>query len=164
MDEYRKALAGRDDLKTLVGAPYSTCFQWVVQSVMFLQSRTRNRRRLVFVHENNDYQREALEAFDFVKHHGSPQGSKIGIRFGDKVSHQPLQATDILAYEGNKRMRDTDRPERRPWKVLNPRPQDLAAHYGKANMHELVSRLEKVDEIELGVGWRRYLTSAPVTP
>jgi hypothetical protein len=26
LDEYRKALAGRDDLKVLVGAPYSACF------------------------------------------------------------------------------------------------------------------------------------------
>jgi hypothetical protein len=163
MDEYRKALAGRDDLKMLVGAPYSACFQWVVQSVMFLQSRTTNRQRLVFVHESNDCQRETFDAFDFVKHQGNPQGSKIEFRFGDKVSHQPLQAADILAYEGNKRMRDPDRPERRPSKVLNPDRRILAAHYGKANMHELVSRLEKVangriDEIELDVGWRRYLT------
>jgi hypothetical protein len=119
------------------------------------------------VHENNDYQREALDAFNYVKHHGNPQGSKIDIRFGDKASYPPLQAADILAYEGNKRMRDPDRPERRPWKALNPDRRILAAHYGKANMHELVSRLEKIadgriDEIELDVGWQRYLLSAPV--
>jgi len=167
MDEYRKAFAGRDDLLRFVGTPYAACFQWVVQSLMFLQSRTRNRERFAFVHENNDYQHEALESFNYVKQYGNPQGTPIGIMFGAKADYPPLQAADILAYEGNKRMRDPDRPERRPWKVLNPDGRILAAQYGRNNMHELVSRLEKIrdgkiNEIPLNVGWRKYLLTDPI--
>ena len=64
----------------------------------------------------------------------------------------------MLAYEGNKRIRDPSRPERRPWKRLNPDGRVFAAHFGRENMGELIDRLEKIrdgrfDEIGRGSGW-----------
>lgn len=72
----------------------------------------------------------------------------------------PLQAADVLAYEGNKRIRDPSRPERRPWQALNPDARILAAHYGRDNMQELLDRLAKIrdgkfSEIGLGSSWNR---------
>jgi hypothetical protein len=135
MDEFRKAMAGHPDLLAIFGTPYGACFQWLVQSLMFLQAGTRNRERIAFAHENNDYQKEALDGFNFVKQHNNPHGVTVGIMFGDKASYTPLQAADILAYEGNKRMRDPERPERRPWKILNPDRRILAVHRaGSANL------------------------------
>jgi hypothetical protein len=31
MDEFRKAMAGRDDLRESLGEPYTACFQWVAR-------------------------------------------------------------------------------------------------------------------------------------
>jgi len=162
LDEFKKALSGRTDLPSLFGTPYGACFQWVVQSLMYLQIRARNSERIAFIHERNDFQAEALDAFNFVKEYSNPQRAAIGIAFGDKQTYTPLQAADILAYEGNKRMRNPNKPERRPWKILNPDRRILAAHYGRNNMHDLIERLEKVrdgriDEINQPGGWRGYL-------
>jgi hypothetical protein len=164
MDAFREALHGHDDLTSIFGTPYGACFQWLVQSVMYLQARTRNQERIIFVHEGNDYQKEALQSFDHIERYGNPQGTTIEILFGDKGSYPPLQAADILAYEGNRRMRDPDRPERQPWKVLNPDRRILAAHYGRDQMPDLISRLEKIrdgrtNEINLGDGWVKFLSA-----
>jgi hypothetical protein len=66
----------------------------------------------------------------------------------------------MLAYEGNKRMRDPARRERRPWQRLNPDGRVIAMHYGRENMDDLIDRLEKVrdgrfSEIDHGSGWLR---------
>ena len=126
---------------------------------MNLQADAGVSERISFIHECNDYRREALESFDWIKKYGNPQKSPIGLLFSDKESATPLQATDILAYEGNKRLRDPDRPERRPWMLL--KPWLIAAHYGRENMPELISGIEKakqgkISEINLfGEGWNR---------
>jgi len=114
MIEFKEAMDGRDDLSGVFGSPYEACFQWLVQSMMYIQWQTGSKERIAFVHECNDYQQEALQAFSYIKKHCNPQQSPIGILFGDKANYAPLQAADILAYEGNKRMRDPGRPERRP--------------------------------------------------
>jgi hypothetical protein len=163
MDEFRKAIGSRPDLTDDVfRTPYGACFQWLVQSIMYLQARTGNRERIGFVHETNAFKNEALEGFDHIKRYGNPQGTVIGLTFGSKQDCSPLQAADILAYEGNKRLRDPDRPERRPWKVLNPDRRILVGQYGKRNMPDLIRRLElirdgRMNEISLGDGWVRFL-------
>jgi len=53
------------------------------------------------------------------------------------------------------------------WKVINPDRRILAAYYGRKNTPELIDRLEKIrdgrsDEIKMDVGWKKFLTSAPV--
>jgi hypothetical protein len=167
MDEFRKAFSGRPELIEMFGTPYGACFQWLIQSLMYARSKFGSIERYAFVHECNDYQREALEAFNYVKKYCNPQNSPTSISFGTKADYPPLQAADILAYEGNRRMRDPDRPERRPWKILNPDRRIVAAHYGRQNMPDLIGRLEKIrdgkmNEIDLDAGWKRFLTSAQV--
>lgn len=144
MDEFRKAIAGKPDVVELFGKPYVACFQWVLQTLMYLQAGTGNRERIVIVHETNDYRYQALEAFNFLKDHLNPNQIDMTITFGDKSEYPPLQAADILAYEGNRRMRDPDRPERRPWKILNPDKRIIASHYGKSNMPSLIGNLLRI--------------------
>jgi hypothetical protein len=159
MDEFRKAMAGRHDLQRLFGTPYAACFQWVVQIFLNLAIRARNRDRIGFIHEVNDYRQEALDCFVWEKENVNANRI-IGLQFATKEDYMPLQAADILAYEGNKRFRDPSRPERRPWRAINPDKRILAAHYGRENMGELIDRLEKVrdgkiSEIDPGESWRR---------
>ena len=164
--EFEKAMTGHDDLRPLFGTPYAACFQWVVQVIMNLHRQTHSQERMAFVHEVNDYQGEALTAFAWVKQNAQLQDKVAGLLFGSKADYPPLQAADILAYEGNKRLRDVTRPERRPWKVLNPDGRILAAQYGKDNMPDLIDRLEKIrdgrfDEIDFGSGWKVSLGARP---
>jgi len=106
------------------------------------------------------YLHEALESFQWIQANGNPGDRVIGLQSAEKKHFVPLQAADVLAYEGNKRLSDPARPERRPWQELNPDGRILAAHYGRENMHELLDRLEKIrtsrfSEIDLGSSWRR---------
>jgi len=118
------------------------------------------------VHELNDYRQEALESFNWIKKHGNPLGNIIGLQFAEKKDYVPLQAADILAYEGNKRLRDPSRQERRAWTALDPdKTRIFAAYYGRDNMADLISRLELIrdgrfDEIDLGSGWKRAAQAA----
>jgi hypothetical protein len=170
MDEFEKAMAGRDDLRPIFGTPYAACFQWVVQVIMNFALGALSTERIGFVHEINDYQQEALESFSWVQEHGNPMGNIIGLQFARKKDYVPLQAADILAYEGNKRLRDVSRPARRAWTALDPDKSRLfAAYYGRENMAGLIDRLEKIrdgrfSEIDLGTGWKRAAQAAGAGP
>jgi len=173
MHEFEMALAGRDDLKSIFGTPYTACFQWVVQIIMNFALGAGNRERIGFVHEFNDYRQEALEAFGWIKKHGNPLGNIVGLQFADKKDYVPLQAADILAYEGNKRLRDPSRRERRSWTALDPdKSRIFAAYYGRDNMSGLIQRLEmirdgRVSEIDLGQDgpdWKRAAQAAGAGP
>jgi hypothetical protein len=160
MDSFREVLADRSDLRAMFGTPYTACFHWLVQIILNLQREAGSNEPIAFVHECNDYQREALEAFGQIKKWGNPQGSLISLQFGEKAKFAPLQAADILAYEGNKRFRDPNKDERRPWKALTLNDGVRAFHYGRENMDVLLSRLEKVQanqisQLSRGDGWSR---------
>lgn len=144
LNHFDEALSGEADLRKFFGTPYTACFHWVVQSLMYLQFRTDNRERVMFVHENNDFHGDAMESFNYMKDHVNPGGVAMSMMFVSKADFPPLQAADILAYEGNRRMRDPDRPERRPWQVLNPDNRIIASHYGRDNMKDLVANLRRV--------------------
>ena len=170
MDEFEKAMAGRDDLRPLFGTPYAACFQWVVQVIMNFALGAMSTERIAFVHELNDYRQQALDSFAWIKQHGNPLGNIIGLQFAEKKDFVPLQAADILAYEGNKRLRDPNRPERRAWTALDPdKSRILAAYYGRKNMAGLIDRLEKIrdgrfSELDLGTGWKRAALAAGAGP
>jgi hypothetical protein len=156
MHEFEAALAGRPDLRATFGTPYAACFQWVVQIIMNFALGANNREKLLFIHEVSDYRQQALESFSWIQRHGNPLGTVIGLQFAEKKDYVPLQAADILAYEGKRRLRDTHRPERRAWTALDPdKTRMMAAYYGKENMADLVHRLElakwgRINEIDLG--------------
>lgn len=167
LHEFEKAMKGRDDLRAICPTPYEACFHWVVQSIMNIASEHGSRDRIGFIHETNDYRQQALEAFAWIKQNGNPLGAVIGLQFADKADYVPLQAADVLAYEGNKRIRDPSRPERRAWLALDPdKTRLIAAHYGRDNMADFVSRLEmirdgRISEIDLGSGWKRANSEQP---
>ena len=155
--EFETAMVGHDDLRKVFGTPYVACFHWAIQLIMNLGAEAGNNERMGFIHEFNDYRREALEAFAWIKQHGNPTNRIVGLQFAEKHDYIPLQAADVLAYEGNKRIRDPDRPERRAWTALGD---IFAVQYGRENMADLISRLEmirngRLSEIDLGSGWRR---------
>jgi hypothetical protein len=101
MDEFRKAMAGHDDLLAIFGNPYAACFHWVAQTIINVAIQIGSAERIAFVHECNDYRREALEAFAWIKRKGNPGDRIIGLQFAEKLDYIPLQAADVLAYEGN---------------------------------------------------------------
>jgi hypothetical protein len=157
--EFLKATKGREDLRAIFGTPYTACFHWVVQTILNLATEHGSQERIGFIHECNDYQHEALDAFNWIKRNGNPPNKRvIGIQFAGKEDYVPLQAADMLAYEGNKRMREPSKAPRRPWRRLNPDERIVALHYGRDNMGELIDRLEKIrdgrfSEIDLGSSW-----------
>jgi hypothetical protein len=62
--------------------------------------------RLAFFHEVNAYQGSAKNSFEFIKLNPKNTSQVMSLTFGGKDDYVPLQAADILAYEGNKRLRD----------------------------------------------------------
>lgn len=164
LNEFRKAVDAEPTLRELFGNPYVACLHWTIQIILNLMFETNNKERIAFIHENNSYHGGAYEVFDWIKKYGSRGKNIISLTFGSKEDYPPLQAADILAYEGNKRLRDPSRPERRPWTALGAN--EFVLHYGKDNMAELVERLKRVrlnhingrdlgDGLDLGDGWRR---------
>jgi len=73
------------------------------------------------------------------------------LKFGTKQDYVPLQAADVLAYEGNRRLRDPSRPERRAFQALSPENERLhVQYYGKKTMPWLIERLQKIKDGTLG--------------
>jgi Protein of unknown function (DUF3800) len=153
MDEYRKAIAPHPELEMLLGNPYSACFHWLISTILHLANEQKSGERIAFIHEINDYQGEATTAFAWIKEYINMGNRAVSLTFGSKESYTPLQAADILAYEGNKRFRDANKPPRRAWTALNPKDKIIEGHFGKHNMDRLVSDLQKVHADLLTAGW-----------
>jgi hypothetical protein len=55
MDEFRKAMAGRDDLRESLGEPYTACFQWVTQAIVNIaDDRSRDGETACSTHRATD--------------------------------------------------------------------------------------------------------------
>jgi hypothetical protein len=130
MDEYRKAIADKPELAELLGNPYSACFHWIVQTIIELANKRESKERIAFIHETNDYRAETLNTFSWIKKYINRDDRVISLKFGSKQKYTPLQAADILAYEGNKRFRDADKPPRKAWKALKPDDNIKHIHFG----------------------------------
>lgn len=141
LGEFRKAVGARQDIPEALGHPYTACFHWLVQSVLELLKHNQKDESLKFVHEQNDYRGDARLAFDWIRQNANPHKVRMSLTFGTKKDHLPLQAADILAYEANKRFRDTDRQERKAWQALDPENKIVSIHFGKDNMNSLVEAI-----------------------
>jgi len=144
MPAYEKAMAAHPHLKGMFGTPYSGCFQWAVQSIIGDAINSNRKQRVAFVHEENAYKGEALEAFDWVRRNKARSEAMVSFSFGSKADYVPLQAADIVAYEGAKAVRNKNagRPLRRPWAAIFPNMQDIRGFcYDASNMHFLVETL-----------------------
>ena len=100
--------------------PYGACFQWVVQTLINKMEEYGDNQRIAFFHEQNDYEMEAVKAFEWVKQHRSEKRRPISLKFGGKHDYVPLQAADILAYEANHVIRDPAAKRRKSWTALSP--------------------------------------------
>ncbi|MDI2077100.1 hypothetical protein [Bradyrhizobium sp. Mp27] len=139
--EFRMATEGKEELLKALGNPYTTCFHWLVQSVLELM-KPNKKETLKFVHENNNDEKEAKASFEFIAKDANPNKVPMRLLFGGKREQMPLQSADILAHEAYKRFKDPDKPERKPWQIL--RPTIVVVHLGKDNMAKLVQSLEEI--------------------
>ncbi|MGA7383654.1 MAG: hypothetical protein WBW81_02830 [Methylocella sp.] len=79
----------------------------------------------------------------------------VTLTVGGKDDYVPLQAADVLAYEGNHLLRDPSKPDRLPWKAMSPpeKRRIRVLQYGKNNMPDLISRLSDFRQRLLAHGW-----------
>jgi hypothetical protein len=83
-----------------------------------------------------------MKAFEYVNQHCNANGIEISLSFGTKAENSPLQAADVLAYEGSKFLRDPARPPRRSWLALEPDKTIISHRFGNENMAELIAELK----------------------
>lgn len=138
--EFRKATEGQEELLKALGNPYTTCFRWLVQSVLELL-KPGKKESLKFVHEKNNYEKEAKASFEFIAKDANPNKVPMRLLFGSKLEQMPLQTADILAYEAYKRFHEPDKPERKPWQILKPKI--VSVHVGKDKIDELITNHSK---------------------
>lgn len=155
MNTFRQEVAKHPELTRMFGEPYTACFQWAISIIMEIASQHGKGERMAFVHEQNSYQADAQRAFAFVKQNLNPRGINMTIAFGAKKDHPPLQAADVLAYEGAKFLRDpaTATP-RRAWVALDPdKSRLIVRRYGPDNMGVMIKTLEGYRQQLLAQGW-----------
>jgi hypothetical protein len=154
MKYFEDAMRAVPDLRDMFGTPYDACFQWNVQTFIDFNNQRGGTGRLAFFHETNDYQASANKSFEFVKLNPNNTARGMSLTFGGKDDFVPLQAADVLAYEGNKRLRDVDRPIRRAWTAIDPKANRIRVrYYGKKNMDRLVSSLTRFRAELITSGW-----------
>ena len=76
---------------------------------------------MIFVHEVNDFKGEAIMAFDYVKTTLNPRRIPMTLKFRTKLEFPPLQAADVLAYEGGKFVKNSTGKPRQAWTTLGHR-------------------------------------------
>ena len=120
MNDFRDVCEEYPRMGEALGTPYVACFQWVVTSILQWLDTIPDSQRLAFFHENNDYIGETTSCFGLCRELGDKGNRKMSLTFGAKEDYVALQAADVLAYEGNKRIRNPDTPDRRAWRAINP--------------------------------------------
>jgi hypothetical protein len=154
LDHLEDALKPHPELLEMFGTPYTACFQWAVSIIMEIATERGRGERMAFIHEVNDYKGEAIRAFEYVKQFLNPRSIPMTIAFGTKADYPPLQAADVLAYEGGKFVKNPAGKLRRAWTALDPnRTRIIARSYSKDNTHKLVSSLTTLRERFLAAGW-----------
>lgn len=107
-------------VKDRISLPYMTCLQLALHRTLDYLNDLGGNDRVGFIHEDNDYKGAALACFDWMKTLPAYAGREMSFTFASKKQAPPLQAADCFAYEGNKRIRNIDGPERRAWRAMNP--------------------------------------------
>jgi len=154
LDDLNEALKGYPEIAEMLGTPYTACFQWAISIIIEIATERGKGERMALVHEVNDYKGEALKAFDYVKEFLNPRNIPMTMGFGSKADFPPLQAADVLAYEGGKFLRNPQNISRRAWTALDPdKTRIIARRYARDNMGELTSRFTAFREKLLAAGW-----------
>jgi hypothetical protein len=162
MVAFDSAMKNHPELRRMFSTPYIACFQWVIQTIMDFANRMSGGRgaSVSFFHENNDYEMQAHKAFKWLKEGEDPKKVLGSLTFNSKQAFVPLQAADILAYEGFRVMQNPERP-RPSWEALQPKQKIMALNYNANNMHKLVLALSDIRDGNIPVEGQR-LTAAEV--
>jgi hypothetical protein len=154
LDDLTKAMKDCPELLEMFGTPYTACFQWAISIIIDYATKHGRGERMVFVHEGNDFKGEALKAFEYVKKFRNSRRIPMKMAFGTKAEHPPLQAADVLAYEGGKFLKNPTGTPRRAWTALDPAKARIRAlRYAEDNMPELIRRLTTFRKKLLAQGW-----------
>jgi hypothetical protein len=149
-----EAMRTHPELLEMFGTPYTACFQWAISIIMDFATGHGRGERMAFVHETNAFKGEALKAFDYVEKYLNPRKIPMTMAFGSKADYPPLQAADVLAYEGGKFLKNPKGTPRRAWTALDPdKNKIIARSYGKENMPKLIALLTNFRTKRLASGW-----------
>ncbi len=142
MEHFKEAMAAHPNLLERFGSPYASCLHWVLATLLKEQADNSRTERIEFCHEDNDFKNEARGVFTEVKQKWNTTGVEISFLFGRKDEHVPLQAADILAYEANKRVRNSETTNRRSMDALLRYPERLTVKcFDKQNMNWFVQTM-----------------------
>lgn len=148
------AMKACPELLEMFGTPYTACFQWAISIIAEFATEYGKGERMAFVHEVNDYKGECLKAFEYIKDNLNPRKIPMTLSFGGKKDYPPLQAADILAYEGGKFLKNPTGTPRRAFTALDPdKTRIIARRYGKDNMPVLIKTLSDFRAKLLASGW-----------
>jgi hypothetical protein len=151
--EFDRVFRQHAELVEMFGTPYTACFQWAISIIVEIATERGHGQRMAFVHEVNDYKGECLSAFEYIKTYLNPRKIPMTLGFGSKEDYAPLQAADILAYEGAKFLKNPTKP-RRAWTALDPdKTRIIARRYGPDNMPEMLNLLIDFRKRLLAQGW-----------
>lgn len=154
LTELNQAFRGHPELFEMLGEPYTCCFQWAISIVMQIATEQGQGQRMAFIHEVNDYKGDCLKAFDYVQSELNPRCIPVTLGFGTKEQYPPLQAADVLAYEGGKFLKNPTGQARRAWTALDPdKSRIIVRSFGRENMSELVKLTTGYREKLLAQGW-----------
>ena len=155
LKDFEAALKGHPELVEMFGTPYTACFQWAISIIMEIATEHSKRgERMAFVHEVNAYKGECFKAFEYVKDNLNPRNIWMSLSFAGKKEFPPLQAADILAYEGGKFLKNPTGTPRRAFTALDPdKTRIIARRYGKDNMPEFIRLLTDFRVKLLAQGW-----------
>lgn len=148
------AFKDHPELEEMFGEPYTACFQWAISIIMEIATERGKGERMAFVHEINNYQGDAMKAFSYVKTYLNPRKIPMTMAFGTKANYPPLQAADVLAYEGGKFLKNPTGTPRRAWTALDPdQTRIIPRRYGADNIAQLIRLLTDFRAKLLAEGW-----------
>jgi hypothetical protein len=154
LNDFAAALDSHPELLEMFGTPYTACFQWAISIIMEIATGHGKGERMAFVHEVNDYKGECFKAFEYVRDNLNPRKIPMTLAFAAKEDYPPLQAADILAYEGGKFLKNPTGTPRRAFTALDPdKTRIIARRYGKDNMPEFIRLLTDFRAKLLAQGW-----------
>ena len=139
--ELSELLQSRPDVAGWAGDMYFVCFQWAIEGVWRTLEQA-GHRNIAFIHETNDYRTIAAEVFGYSRKRFS--NSSATLTFGCKKEYVPLQAADILAYNGNRQLRDFGAELNKPLRAVDPTGQRFAfIKYDRSEMEKMATFLIK---------------------
>jgi hypothetical protein len=154
LHDLSKAMQAHPVLLEMFGTPYTACFQWAVSIIVDIATEHGKGERMAFVHEVNNYKGECLKAFEYIDTYLNPRKIPMTIGFGSKEQYPPLQAADVLAYEGGKFLKNPTGKHRRAWTALDPdKSRIIARSYSKDTMPKLIELLTNFRARLLAQGW-----------